>query len=69
MLNFILEWVLFLWFFDFFWTDNDLVYAPPPESGTTHYGDTTMMPHILRRIAQKLLSRFSWNFGTLFQTI
>ena len=29
----ILVWVLFLWFSHFFWTDNDLVCAPPPPSG------------------------------------
>ena len=54
--------------FSFCWIDNDLVNAPPSPEWYPHYVDTTIM-FILRRIAHKLLGRFSWNFGTLFQTI
>ena len=49
--------------FSFFWTDNDLVCAPPPsQSPVGRYPNTTIM-HILCSISQKLLARFSWNFG------
>ena len=55
-----------IWIFSFFWTDNDRVCAPRLQSSIPHWGDTTIT-HILWRIAQKLLPRFSRNFGTLFR--